>query len=160
MTTIRAETFVAAPPERVFDLTRCVSLREDALTHNHLHAVAGVGDDLLSPGTSVVWQTRLLGMSVALTMRLATYNRPRHFRERMVDGPFERLIHDRFFEPEDGGTLVRDVLTFESPLGGLGEAADAIYLERFFRDGLDRLDRAVRDAAESDDWRRYLAESA
>ncbi|MFC7156116.1 SRPBCC family protein [Halomarina halobia] len=159
MTTIRLETPIDAPAERVFDLARSVTLRENALQSYHLRATAGVTGDLQRPGSSIAWSVRFFGVPVSYTMKLVTYSRPRHFRERMVEGPFERLLHDRFFEPrEEGGTLLRDVYTFESPLGPLGDVADSVYLEGYLGELLERVNAELRYAAETNRWRGYLGE--
>ncbi|WP_254542889.1 SRPBCC family protein [Halomarina pelagica] len=159
MTTIRLATPIDAPAERVFDLARCVTLRENALRPYRLRAAAGVTGDFLRPGTSLVWRGRFFGVPVSYTMKLSTYSRPRHFRERMTEGPFERLIHDRFFEPREGdGTLLRDVYTFESPLGPFGEVVDAVYFEGYLEQILEVVNAELRRVAESEEWRRYLDE--
>jgi hypothetical protein len=43
------------------------------------------------------------------------------------------MCHDYFFEPVESGTLMRDVFDYNSPLGFLGNVADAVFLERYMR---------------------------
>jgi ligand-binding SRPBCC domain-containing protein len=84
------------------------------------------------------------------------FDRPRHFRDSMVCGAFRRFDHDHFFDAADGGTVMRDVFDWNAPLGPLGRAADALFLERHMRRFLEERARAIRAAAESDAWRRYV----
>jgi ligand-binding SRPBCC domain-containing protein len=39
-----------------------------------------------------------------------------------------RHVHE--FQPRDGGTLMRDLLEWQAPLGILGRIADRLFLER------------------------------
>ena len=73
---------------------------------------------------------------------------PGHFRDSMVDGPFERFDHDHFFEPVDGATIMTDVFDYDPPLGLLGSVADALFLERYMRRLLAERAEAVKSAAE------------
>ncbi len=51
----------------------------------------------------------------------------------MVRGRFKRFEHDHYFAEGHGGTIVRDVIAFESPLGLLGWLVDALVLKRYLR---------------------------
>ncbi|HEX8328642.1 MAG TPA: hypothetical protein VF629_13955 [Hymenobacter sp.] len=44
---------------------------------------------------------------------------------------FRTLCHDHYFEPEDGGTRVRDVFEFTSPAGIVGRWVDRFVLTRY-----------------------------
>lgn len=45
------------------------------------------------------------------------------FRDKMRDGPFRRWVHTHSFYADDGGTLVRDHVEYQLPLGDLGRLA-------------------------------------
>ena len=51
----------------------------------------------------------------------------------MVKGPFASLRHVHEFVAEGSSVLMRDTLTWRSPLGFLGTIADALFLERHMR---------------------------
>ncbi len=46
-------------------------------------------------------------------------------------GAFRTLRHDHYFEAVPGGTRVRDVFEFSSPLGFVGRCCDALFLKRY-----------------------------
>jgi ligand-binding SRPBCC domain-containing protein len=48
----------------------------------------------------------------------------------MVAGPFKMMKHRHVFEQKDGYTLMTDEFLYESPLGILGKAADALFLRK------------------------------
>jgi len=85
-------------------------------------------------------------------VRITSYDRPRSFRDEMVDGPLRLMRHDHSFEPVDGGTAMRDEFEFATayPL------FDRLLLERHFRRLLELRNETIRRAAEGDGWRRYL----
>ena len=61
---------------------------------------------------SVGWQTRIKG-----------YHPPSFFSDVQARGPYRSWDHRHSFEAVDGGTLVRDEVEYELPLGPLGSAA-------------------------------------
>jgi ligand-binding SRPBCC domain-containing protein len=76
------------------------------------------------------------------------YNRPQKFIDEMTSGAFKTLKHVHEFEPIDDGTLMRDTLEWESPLGVLGEVADRLFVERHMRDFLLERNRELKRIAE------------
>lgn len=66
----------------------------------------------------------------------------------MVRGRFARFEHDHYFEPKDAGTLMRDVLEFESPFGALGRLVDYLVLGDYLRKLLEERSRVIKAAAE------------
>lgn len=160
MVTIRRETHIDAPTERVFDLARSIDIQRAATTVVG-RPVAGAAAGLAQPGESTLWQASWLGKRVELTTKVTAYSRPNHFRQTMTDGPLSTYVHDHFFAFEDEtpveGTVLRDVLTFESPLGPAGHLVDRV-LEPRFAAFLSQRDEFIKRVAESDEWRRYLDE--
>jgi ligand-binding SRPBCC domain-containing protein len=65
-----------------------------------------------------------------------------------VRGPFRRFDHDHFFSEVDGGTLMRDVFDFESPLGTFGDLANRIYLRRYMTMLLEGRNKLIKEVAE------------
>jgi ligand-binding SRPBCC domain-containing protein len=156
MAVIELETFVRAPAERCFDLSRSVDL--------HLHTSRATGEEVVGPITSglldlgqqVTWRARHFGIRQHLTSRISAYDRPAHFRDSMVRGAFARFDHDHWFDPREGGTLMRERFDYHAPLGILGRVAERLFLTRYMRRFLaERMD-VIRRVAESDDWRRFL----
>jgi ligand-binding SRPBCC domain-containing protein len=110
------ETRISAPPERVFDLSLSVELHLESTARTGERAVAGVTSGTLTLGDRVTWEARHLGARRRMTVEITRYDRPRHFRDEQVDGPFRRFVHDHRFEAAGAGTLMRDELELESPL--------------------------------------------
>ena len=52
------------------------------------------------------------------------------FTDVQVRGPYRSWHHTHSFEPHAGGTLVRDTVRYELPLGPLGRIAHAAFVRR------------------------------
>jgi ligand-binding SRPBCC domain-containing protein len=155
--TIDLVTTVAAPPGRVFDLARSVDCHVETMAGHDEAAVDGVTTGLLAAGDEVTWRARHVGVPLEMTVTVTALDRPRHFRDEQVAGPFAELVHDHHFEPVDGGTRMRDVFRFRSPAGPLGRVVDAVVLRRYLRRLLVRRNRHLAAVAESDEWEQFLA---
>lgn len=156
MPVIELTTAVGAPVERVFDLSRSIDLHMDSTAATGERAVAGVTSGLIGFGQEVTWRARHFGVWQRLTVRITAFEPPFHFADTMLRGAFRRMEHHHYFEPAAGGTRMRDVFDYASPLGFLGRAADVLFLERYMRSFLEERNRVIRAAAESDGWERYL----
>jgi ligand-binding SRPBCC domain-containing protein len=143
---------IAAPPERCFDLSLSVDLHLDSTVETGERVVAGRASGVLGPGETVTWEARHLGRRRRLTVRIMEHDRPRHFRDEQVDGPFRFMRHDHRFEPTAGGTRMRDRFEFATRAGPLDRVVLMPHLRRF----LLRRNELIREAAEGDGGRRYL----
>jgi ligand-binding SRPBCC domain-containing protein len=153
---IELSLYVAAPPERCFDLSRSIELHTRSTASTGERAIGGVTRGLIGYGEEVTWRARHLGVWQTLTSRISAYDRPRHFRDSLVRGAFRRFDHDHFFEPEGEGTRMREVFDFSAPGGPLGRLAEWLLLTRYLRRFLAERSEAIRRAAESKQWRDYL----
>lgn len=149
-------TLIQAPPERCFDLSRSIDLHVASMRQTGEEAVGEARSGLLGLGEEVTWSARHFGVRQTLTSRITAFDRPGHFRDSMVRGAFRRFDHDHFFAARDGGTEMRDVFDFESPLGPLGRIADVLVLEGYLRRLLERRNEEIKRFAESGAWRDVL----
>jgi len=154
--TIELSTFIAAPPERVFDLARSIDLHRLSMERSREEAVAGRTSGLIGPGETVTWRAWHFGVRQRLAVRITGYERPRWFRDELVRGVFATMVHDHHFGPVDGGTEMRDVFRFGAPAGPLGRLIETLLLERYMTRLLEDRNAAIKAAAEGDSWRKLL----
>ena len=81
----------------------------------------------------------------------------RRVRDTMQRGIFARFDHDHFFNEHAGVTEMRDVFDYDAPLGPLGALAERVFLSAYLRRFLARRNHTIKQVAESDEWRRFLA---
>jgi ligand-binding SRPBCC domain-containing protein len=161
MVRIEEVTAIRAPRERCFDLARSVEVHLAGNVHWGEQAVAtgGVTSGLVGLGQRVTWRAKHFGVWQELTSEITAIERPGHFQDAMVRGAFRWMKHDHFFEESEGGlTKMRDVFCFAAPLGPLGWLAEWAVLRRCMRRLLRERTEAIREIAESEEWRRYVAE--
>ena len=156
MPVIEIVTSIAAPRERVFDLARSIDLHTNSTSSTGERAVGGVTTGLIGAGQEVTWRARHFGVWQSLTVRITAFERPTHFADAMLRGVFRRMEHHHYFEASSGSTVMRDVFSFQSPLGILGQIADQLFLARYMKSFLIERNRVIKATAESDDWKRYI----
>lgn len=157
MPTLHLSTFIAAPPERVFDLSRSIDLHVAASSPSGERAIAGVTCGLIGLGQSVTWRARHFGVWQELSVQITGFERPLYFEDEMIKGAFARMHHRHAFAPESDGTLMHDTFEWVSPLGPLGWLADRLFLKSYMRRFIDERNRELKRVAESEEWRKYLA---
>ena len=156
MVRIEVSTPIAAPIERCFDLSRSIDLNL-ASTQGHQQAIAGVTSGLIGPEQEVTWSGRHFGIVIHHTSRISAYEFPRYFQDSMLRGAFQSYCHDHYFQKCDGTTQMKDVVRFAAPYGVLGRIAESLMLERHMRRLIERRNLFIKRAAESDQYREYLA---
>ena len=159
MVTLHEVTRIHAPIERCFDLS--LSVEVHMLGNRHFGeqtvTLGGVTHGLMRLGDRVTWQARHLGVRQRLTSAITRYDRPHAFQDTMLAGAFTSMQHDHFFlQLSDGVTEMRDVFRFAAPLGILGRIAEELVLRGYMTNLLRERNEAVRQVAESDQWRMYL----
>jgi ligand-binding SRPBCC domain-containing protein len=159
MVTIELRTFIAAPPGRVFDLSRSIDLHTRSMARTGEEAVAGRTSGLIGLGETVTWRARHLGVRQRLSIRISGYERPRWFRDELVRGAFATMVHDHHFDAAEGGTEMRDVFRFSAPAGPLGRLLERWVLTAYMTRLLEDRNAAIKAAVEGDEWRKLLGEN-
>jgi ligand-binding SRPBCC domain-containing protein len=156
MPTIHLTTFVAAPPERVFDLCRSIELHRKSMAHTNEEAIAGTTNGLIKLDETVTWKAKHLLKTRILKSKITAMNRPLSFTDEMMDGDFKSLRHEHHFKRIDNGTLLIDLFSFESPYGGLGRLVNRMFLIRYLKKLLELRNQVIKEYAESEKWKFIL----
>lgn len=156
MPKIHVTTFVAAPAQRVFDLSRSINLHTISTSGTNEKAIAGTTSGLIGAGETVTWQARHLFKIRTFTSKITAMNAPADFTDEMQEGDFESFRHHHHFKPIQNGTIMIDVLFFESPYGMLGRWFNKIFLTRYLERFLTRRNQVIKEYAETDKWKAIL----
>jgi len=151
--TIRIETSIAAPPERVFDAARDLDLHVKTFAHTNERAVAGKMTGLIGLNEEVTWRARHFGITQHFTSRITAFDPPRYFQDAMQRGAFRSFVHDHYFVAEGDRTHMIDAVVFAAPLGILGRIAEKLVLRRYLTRLLTGRAAAIREWAEGVDAR-------
>jgi len=148
MTTIVVETRIAAPIELCFDLARDVDVHLKTSSSTGERAVAGRTSGLLDLGDIVTFEAVHFGIRQRLTSKIVEFDRPSRFVDEMVKGAFASLRHIHEFVVDGESVLMRDTLTWRSPLGFLGTIADKLFVERHMRAFMVKKQSELKEYAE------------
>ncbi|GIH79626.1 SRPBCC family protein [Planobispora longispora] len=150
MPTFEIVTHIMAPPERVFDVSLDVDVHTASMAGSSEEAVGGVTAGGMKAGDAVTWRARHFGVRWTLTSVISAYDRPRHFVDEQLSGPFKRWHHAHRFRPDGrGGTVMSDVVDFAAPLGPLGKIAETLVLRRYMAELIRVRNRHVKQVAET-----------
>jgi ligand-binding SRPBCC domain-containing protein len=156
MPKIHLTTFIPAPVERVFDLSRNVSLHKISMKHTREEAVSGVTSGLINKDESVTWKARHFFKTRFFTSRITEMQLYKSFTDLMVKGDFRSYQHEHHFKPTDNGTIVIDIVSFETPYGWLGKLFNRFYLNRYLERLINQRNDVIRQYATGDKWRAIL----
>jgi ligand-binding SRPBCC domain-containing protein len=156
MPTIHLTTFIAAPAERVFDLSRSIELHKKSMVKNNEQAVAGTTMGLINLNETVTWKAKHLGKIRVLRVKISAMQSPHLFTDEMVAGDFKSMKHEHHFKPINNGTLMIDLLSFESPYGSIGKLVNKVFLTRYLRKLLEHRNLVIKEYAETEKWKFLL----
>ncbi len=159
MVRIYLQTFINAPIERVFDLSRSIDLHQLSTRETNEKAIAGRTSGLIEQGETVTWRARHLGVYQKLSVTIPQMDRPHSFTDRMLKGAFAAMQHEHTFKAQSTGTLMTDVLEFAAPLGILGKLAEVFLLKRYMTRFLLTRNQTIQSVAEGEQWRKFVPES-
>ncbi len=103
----------------------------------------------IADGQTVTWSGRLWGWVPARHTSVIAGGGPPDaagvtaFTDSMVRGVFVHFRHRHTFEPAQPGCLMLDEITWRSPLGPLGLAADVLFVRRMLAALLDQRNAAI-----------------
>lgn len=156
MPSIHLTTFVNAPVDRVFDLSRNITLHKKSLEHTGEQAIAGVTSGPISLHETVTWKAKHLGKVRTLKIKITSMSSPSSFTDEMAEGDFTSMKHEHHFKQVDNGTIMIDLFSFESPYGFIGKVFNQLYLTRYLRRLLEQRNSMIKDYAESSKWQHLL----
>ena len=156
MSTIHLTTFIAAPVNVVFDLSRHIDLHKKSMSRYKEQAVAGTRFGLIEKDDTVTWKAKHLFKTRLLRVKISEMQRPHSFTDEQVEGDFKMMKHEHHYKPCDNGTIMIDLLHYELPYGGFGKLFDKVYLYRYMNKLLQQRNHTIKEFAESDKWKKLL----
>jgi ligand-binding SRPBCC domain-containing protein len=142
------ESVIRAEPERVFAFHELPDALARLTPPWERSRVLSAAPDL-RVGSRAVVETRLFGLvPVRWVAEHTAYDPPRMFDDMQVSGPFRSWIHRHTVEPHANGSLLRDEIEYEPPLGPLGRLASPVFIEPRLRRLFEYRHRVTREWCE------------
>lgn len=156
MSKIHLTSFIKAPAQRVFDLSRSINLHQVSTAATNEIAIAGTTSGLINKDETVTWQARHLFKTRKFTSRITAMQSPEFFVDEMIAGDFKNFKHEHHFKATNNGTIMIDVLQFESPYGTLGKLVNFIFLKSYLQQLLHKRNAVIKEYAETQKWKAIL----
>ncbi len=86
--------------------------------------------ETLAVGSFIRYRLRWRWVPIRWTTEISAWNPPHSFVDREVSGPYALWNHEHWFAAQDGGTTMRDRVTYALPLGWLGRLAHEMMVKR------------------------------
>lgn len=157
MPTIHLTTFIAAPVNVVFDLSRHIGVHKESMKTFKEEAVAGTRYGLIEKDESVTWKARHFFKERLLRVKITEMKKHEMFTDEQAQGDFRMMKHEHYFKPCDNGTIVIDLFHFESPYGMIGRWLNSLYLTKYMRRLLEQRNKTIKIYAETGRWEKLLA---
>ena len=153
---IHLTTFIAAPQERVFDLSRSVALHKSSMKDHDEKIVDGTMSGLMNLNDTVTWTAKHLFKQRRLKIRITKLQRPEYFIDQQEAGDFKLMKHEHYFKPIENGTIMIDQFHFETR-GFMGSLVNKFYLEKYMTQLLKLRNKMIKEMAEGNGWKQYLS---
>jgi ligand-binding SRPBCC domain-containing protein len=116
--TLETEQWIARTPEELFgffgDATNLEQLTPPWL-HFHIESLP----DEMHKGARIQYRLRLHGIPLHWHSEITAWEPPLRFVDTQIRGPYRSWVHEHRFECLDGGTLMRDRVTYAVSGGAL-----------------------------------------
>src|SRR5262249_41677560 len=143
--------------QRCFDLARSIDFHLYSAASTRERVLDGPSTGLLSFGDEVQWGAWHLGLWFGMRVRITAFQPPTYFQDVMIRGPFRYFRHDHLFEQHGSETEMLDIVKFNS-LWIFSRIVDLYAVDPHLRKFLAVRNQTLKRVAESDEWRRYVAD--
>ena len=157
MPRIHTTTFIAAPVERVFDLSRHIALYKLIFQSRKERLTSGAASTLVGKNETVTVIAKHAGRQRMIMMKLTAYQRPVLFVEEQVKGDLQHYKHEHHFKPVENGTIVIDILEFGTPKDIVGKIFGKVYFKKYLEELLRKRTELICSYAETEKWRAVLS---
>jgi len=155
MPTIHLTTFIAAPIERVFDLTRHLAIYKYLMNGKEKFSSA-TASNLVNNGETITIQVKHFGKTRWVTTKVTAFQKPSSFVQEQVKGDLLHFKHEHYFKKVDNGTILIDLINFAGPRDVVGKIIGKTYLKKYLEKFFHRRNKIIQQYAESEKWRAVL----
>lgn len=82
--------------------------------------------------------------------------RPVYFIDQMTKGDFKSFHHQHHFKTVANGTIMIDIVEFESPYGFIGKMSNILFLKKYIERFLTKRNDVIKEYAETQKWKAIL----
>ncbi|MBZ4036443.1 SRPBCC family protein [Flavobacterium sp. 17A] len=147
MTEINLTTKINAPKQTVFDASRNIDIHQKSASDSKEKAIAGITSGLINLNETVTWRGKHFGFYLTHKSRITAMNLYDYFVDEMEKGKFKSFKHEHFFEEENGITIMKDKLQYETPFGIFGKLFDVLFLKKHLTNFLLERNKVLKEVS-------------
>lgn len=125
-----ATTWIPSPIEKVFEFFASEKNLETMTPSELNFHVLNKSTAQIMKGTLIDYKLKIHGLPVKWQTLITDWTPPHRFADQQLKGPYSYWHHVHTFEKLAGGTLMKDVVEYSLPLGGLGRLAGGCFVRR------------------------------
>lgn len=148
MTTINLITRIKAPIQTVFDLNRDIDIHKLSTSKSNEIAIEGLTSGLINLNETVTWHGRHFGFYQTHKSLISAMDAPNYFIDEMVEGRFKSFKHQHTFTEENGITIMKDTIEYETPYGIFGKLFDKLILKNYLASFIQERNEFIKNLAE------------
>jgi ligand-binding SRPBCC domain-containing protein len=156
MSTIHLTTFIKAPQERVFDLSRSISIYKQVFDHQQQSISTGAASNLLELGETITVQVKHLGKIRMVLLKLTDFEKPNSFIIEQTTGALLYFKHEHYFKPADNGCILIDMINYQPPKDFIGKLILRFYLKKYLHHIIQLRNEYITTYAETNKWEALL----
>lgn len=148
MTTINLTTKIKAPKQIVFDASRNIDIHQQSASKTSEVAIAGITSGLINLNETVTWRGKHFRFYLTHKSRITAMNFYDYFVDEMEEGKFKFFRHEHFFEEQNGVTIMKDKMQYETPFGIFGKVFDSLFLKKHLIQFLLERNKILKEVSE------------
>jgi len=148
MTTINLTTKIKAPKQIVFDASRNIDIHQKSASKTSEKVISGITSGLINLNETVTWRGKHFGFYLTHKSKITAMDFYDYFVDEMEKGKFKTFRHEHFFEEQNGFTVMKDKLQYETPFGLFGELFDILFLEKHLTKFLLERNKTLKEVSE------------
>jgi ligand-binding SRPBCC domain-containing protein len=156
MANIHITTFIEAPPERVFDLCRSISVYKTVFNTRKESFISGASGNLLSPGETITIHAKHLGKTRTTTLKITDFEKARQLTLVQTSGDLASYKHQQHFKTAKNGTILIDIINVEKPRDFIGGIIAPLYLKSYIQKLAESRNALSKQYAEGEKWKMIL----
>ncbi|KRE59698.1 SRPBCC family protein [Paenibacillus sp. Soil750] len=149
MIKILTQIEIKASIDVCFDMASNIDIHTQTVwPYTKERAIAGTTTGMVRGGDTVTFEARHFLIRQKHTSLISNYVRPYRFVDEMLQGTFKSMRHEHEFIDLGDTTLMKDMLSFEAPLGWIGWLVERVVLKRYMTRFLNYRNEQLKILAE------------
>jgi ligand-binding SRPBCC domain-containing protein len=149
MTTIHLITKINAPIQEVFDLNRNIDIHKLSTAKSNETAIDGITTGHINLNETVTWRGKHFGIYQTHKSLISAMESPNSFVDEMIAGRFKSFRHQHSFTEENGSTIMKDMIQYETPFSIFGKLFDKLVLKDYLTSFIQERNQFIKGLAEN-----------